>query len=209
MSDPLTPVERKVYHYLLDFLAENTYQPSVREIGRRLRIKSTKTVAEILQSLAEKGFVERQHGRSRGVKIIGYSSAGGVQPVPLYARINPVTPFLTSENRERYVALDRALLTSDDAFLIRATGNDMIGRGVLDGDLVLVSPSTRARDGDLIAARLGTHLYIRLVTHLGAVLSLATGLSGEREIFLGPTDDYSVLGVVVVVIRATRLRDED
>ena len=70
-------------------------------------------------------------------------------------------------------------------------------------------PSTRARDGDLIAARLGTHLYIRLVTHLGAVLSLATGLSGEREIFLGPTDDYSVLGVVVVVIRATRLRDED
>ena len=209
MRDPLTPVERKVYHYLLDFLAENTYQPSVREIGRRLRIRSTKTVAEILQSLADKGFVERQHGRSRGVKIVGYSSAGGVQPVPLYTRINPVTPYLTSENRERYVALDRALLTSDDTFLIRAAGNDMIGRGVLDGDLVLVSPSTRARDGDLLAARLGTHLYLRLVTHLGAVLSLATGLSGEREIFLGPTDDYSVLGVVVVVIRATRLRDED
>ena len=24
MSDPLTPIERKVYHYLLDFLAEKT-----------------------------------------------------------------------------------------------------------------------------------------------------------------------------------------
>ena len=57
MSDPLTPIERKVYHYLLDFLAENTYQPSVREIGRRLRIRSTKTVTEILQSLADKGYV--------------------------------------------------------------------------------------------------------------------------------------------------------
>jgi repressor LexA len=209
MSDPLTPIERKVYHYLLDFLAENTYQPSVREIGRRLRIRSTKTVTEILQSLAEKGFVERQHGRSRGVKIVGYSALGGVQPVPLYARVNPVAPYVTSENRERFVALDRALLPSDDVFLIRASGNDMIGRGVLNGDLVLVSPSTRARDGDLVAARVGAHLYLRIVTHMGAVLSLSTGLSGEREIFLGPSDDFAVLGVVVVVIRATRLTEQD
>lgn len=209
MSDPLTPIERKVYHYLLDFLAENTYQPSVREIGRRLRIKSTKTVTEILQSLAEKGFVERQHGRSRGVRIVGYSSLGGVQPVPLYARVNPVAPYVTSENRERYVALDRALLPSDDVFLIRARGNDMIGRGVLDGDLVLVSPSARARDGDLVAARVGAHFYVRIVTHLGAVLSLSTGISGEREVFLGPSDDFAVLGVVVVVMRATRLGEPD
>lgn len=209
MSDPLTPIERKVYHYLLDFLAENTYQPSVREIGRRLRIRSTKTVAEILQSLADKGYVERQHGRSRGVKIVGYSSMGGVQPVPLYARINPVAPHVTSENRERFLALDRALLPSDDVYFIRATGNDMIGRGVLDGDLVLVSPSTRARDGDLVAARVGPHIYVRIVTHLGAVLSLSTGISGEREVFVGPSDDFAVLGVVVVVMRAARLGNAD
>ena len=209
MSDPLTLIERKVYHFLLDFLAENTYQPSVREIGRRLRIRSTKTVTEILQSLADKGYVERQHGRSRGVKIIGHSSLSGVQPVPLYAKVNPVAPYVTSENRERFLALDRALLPSDDVYLIRAAGNDMIGRGVLDGDLVLVSPSTRARDGDLVAARVGTHLYVRIVTHLGAVLSLSTGISGEREIFVGPSDDFAVLGVVVVVMRATRLGNMD
>ena len=60
MNDPLSPLERRVYHYLLDFLAQNTYQPSVREIGRRFRIKSTKTVAEVLQALADKGFIERE-----------------------------------------------------------------------------------------------------------------------------------------------------
>jgi repressor LexA len=209
MSEPLTPVERKVYHYLLDFLAEHTYQPSVREIGRRLRIPSTKTVAEILQSLADKGYVERHPGRSRGVRIIGYSSLGGVQPVPLYRRVNAAAPWLTPENRERFVALDRALLPSDDAFLLRATGNDMTPRGVLEGDLVLVSPSTRARDGDLVAARVGGALLVRLVTHLGAVLSLSTGGSDDRETFLGPTDDYSVLGVVAAVIRANLLEPPD
>ncbi len=209
MSDVLTPVERKVYHFILDFLAENTFQPSVREIARRLRIKSTKTVTEILQSLAEKGFVERQHGRSRGVKIVGYASTTGVQPVPLYRSVNPAAPYLTSENRERFIALDRSLLPSDDTFLIRASGNDMIGRGVLEGDLLLVSPSTRARDGDLVTVRVQGALVVRMVGHLGAVLSLSTGLDGEREIFLGPTDDYSVMGVVVAVIRATRLPDPE
>jgi hypothetical protein len=60
-----------------------------------------------------------------------------------------------------------------------------------------------------VAARVGAHFYVRIVTHLGAVLSLSTGISGEREIFLGPSDDFAVLGVVVVVMRATRLGEPD
>jgi repressor LexA len=201
MSDPLLPIERKVYHYLLDFLAEHTYQPSVREIGRRLRIKSTKTVAELLQALADKGYLEREHGRSRGVKIVGASTPGGVQPVPLYARVNPVQPYLTSENRERFVQLDRTLLPTDDVYLLRAVGNDLAHRGVLPGDWVLVSPSTRARDGDMVAARIGAHVVVRIVSHLGAVLALSTATEGEPERFLGPSDDFAVLGVVVGVVR--------
>ena len=144
MSDPLTQIERKVFHYLLDFLAEHTYQPSVREIGRRLRIKSTKTVVELLQALEDKGYVERVHGRSRGVRIVGASSVGGVQPVPFYARVNPIQPYLTSENRERFVNMDRSLLPTDDVFFLRVVGNDLANRGVQDGDWALTSPSTRA-----------------------------------------------------------------
>jgi hypothetical protein len=52
---------------------------------------------------------------------------------------------------------------------------------------------------------------IRVVSHLGAVLSLSTGMTGEAERFLGPTDDFAVLGVVVGVLRGRgemeRLRD--
>lgn len=204
MHDPLSPIERKVYHYLLDFLAEHTYQPSVREIGRRVRIPSTKTVTEVLARLEEKGFLEREHGRSRGVKIVGFSSIGGVQPVPLYARVNPVAPYLTSENRERFIAIDRLMVLTDDSFLLRVAGQDMAGRGVFDGDLMLVSPSTRANDGDLVAARIASHVMIRLVGHLGAVLSLSTGVAGEPETFLGPSDDFAVLGVVTTTIRTMR-----
>lgn len=201
MNDPLSPLERRVYHYLLDFLAENTFQPSVREIGRRFRIKSTKTVAEVLQALADKGFIEREGARSRGVRIVGWSSMGQVQPVPLYARVNQVEPYLSDENRERWVAMDRAFVPASDAFFLRHSGDAMMARGVHDGDWVLIAPSTRARDGDLVAARVGAHVLVRVVQRQGAVLSL-TATNGEgREIFLGPSDDFSVLGVVTAVFR--------
>lgn len=201
MNDPLTPLERRVYHYLLDFLAENTYQPSVREIGRRFRIKSTKSVAEVLQSLADKGFIEREGARSRGVRIVGWSSMGHVQPVAVYARVNPAEPHLTEENRERWVAMDRSFVPADDAYFLRHSGDAMMARGVHDGDYVLVSPSTRARDGDLVAARVGAHVLVRIVARQGAVLSLAAPNGEPREIFLGPSDDFSILGVVSAVFR--------
>jgi repressor LexA len=201
MHDPLTPIERRVYHYLLDFLAENTFQPSVREIGRRFRIKSTKSVAEILKSLADKGFIEREGARSRGVRIVGWSSMGHVQPVPLYARVNLTEPHLTENNRERWVAMDRRFLPSDDVFFLRNGGDVMSGRGILDGDWVLVTPSARARDGDLIAVRHGAHVIVRTVARLGAVLSLTAAQGDDRELFLGPADDFAVLGVVSAVFR--------
>ena len=52
MPEPLTKIERRILNYLVDYLKENTYQPSIREIGKRFGIKSTKTVSEHLQSLA-------------------------------------------------------------------------------------------------------------------------------------------------------------
>ena len=68
MAEPLTQLERRVYHWMIDFLAENTYQPSVRDIAARFRIKSTKTVSDLLHSLANKGYIERDESRSRGVR---------------------------------------------------------------------------------------------------------------------------------------------
>src|SRR6185312_11136916 len=114
MADPLTPVERRVYHYLLDFLSENTYQPSIREIGKRFRIKSTKTVSDILQALAEKGYIERDPSRSRGVRLLGFAGSGRTQPIPIYGRISAGEPALLPEHREGFLTVNRRFVPSDD-----------------------------------------------------------------------------------------------
>jgi repressor LexA len=201
MTEPLTPLERRVYHYLIDFLAENTYQPSIREIAKRFRIKSTKTVSDLLASLSSKGFIERDQSRSRGVRIVGYAGQVSTQPVPYYGRVHAGEPALIPDHRVGYLTMDRRFLPSDDVFFLRIKGDSMIERGIFDGDYVLISPSTRAKDGDIVAARLGDEATIKTLTHRGATIVLEPANDAERAIEVGPRDDFAVLGVVCGVFR--------
>jgi repressor LexA len=201
MGEPLTPIERRVYHFLLDFLAENTYQPSIREIGKRFRIKSTKTVSDILQALAEKGYIERDPSRSRGVRLLGFSAAAHVQPVPVYGKIAAGEPALLPEHRQGYLTVDRRFVPSDDVYALRIKGDSMVGRGILDCDFVLVNPSARARDGEIVAARLGEEATVKTLTHRGAAIVLEPANSADREIVVGPQDNFAVLGVICGVFR--------
>ena len=199
--EPLTQLERRVYHYLIDFLAENTFQPSIREIARKFRIKSTKTVSDLLHSLARKGYIERDESRSRGVRLIGYAASGSTQPVPYYGRVAAGEPALLPENRAGFVTMDRRYLPSDDVFLLKAQGNSMTGRCIADGDFVLVQPSARAKDGDIVVARLGSEATVKTLTHRGSTIVLEAANPAERNIEVGPRDDFSVLGVVCGVFR--------
>src|SRR6476661_8897153 len=121
MSEPLSQLERRVYHYMIDFLAENTYQPSIREIARKFRIKSTKTVSDLLHALESKGYIERDESRSRGVRLLGFAASGATQPVPYYASVNAGEPALVPENRKSFFTIDRRFLPTDDVFMLRMT----------------------------------------------------------------------------------------
>ena len=209
MTESLTTIERRVYHYLIDFLAENTYQPSVREIGRRFKLKSTKSVVDILQSLALKGYVTREAGRSRGLRLTGFSSIGQTQPVPLYARLNPGEPLLADDNRERFIAMDRMFVPSDDAFFLRVSDDGMVDRGIQRGDLVLVNPAARAHDAEAVAARVGERVIVRLLSHRGAQLVLTPAAPDEREVVLGPSDDFSIAGTVAAVLRPRGIQNTE
>ena len=175
MAEPLTQTERRVYEYLIDFLAEHTYQPSIREIGRRFRIKSTKTVSDILQALARKGFIERDPSRSRGVRLVGYTGVGGTTALPYYASLAAGDPAAEPSARLGHCVIDRRL-ASDRSFMVRVQGDAYKAHGVLDGDYVVIDPSLAPTDGALLAVREGSGIALRPsaegATTLGVVSSV-------------------------------------
>jgi repressor LexA len=154
--EPLNDIERRILDFMVHYLRANTYQPSIREIGERFGIKSTKTVSEHLQSLADKGFLERDPSRSRGVKILGVDLGAESVSVPCFASIP--NGDARGTRPEMYVSIDRRLGGADGSFFVRAHPGDLAVLGVAEGDFVLVTPATPddVENGTIVVAEVGS-----------------------------------------------------
>ena len=156
MLPPPNEIERSILDYIESYLRRHTYQPSVREIGARFGIKSTKTVSEHLKALAAKGYLERDASRSRGARIVGLDLNAETRSVPCYTRI----PHRRAEGHEgespQSYAVDRRLAGTAGSFFVRVSGDEAGALGYQDGDLLLVQPvlAHEIRDGDVLAAHL-------------------------------------------------------
>src|SRR4051812_32868656 len=201
MAEQLTKLESSLYHSLLDSTAENTYQPSIRDIGKQFKIKSTKTVSDLLQSLARKGYIERDPARSRGVNLLGFGAAMRTQPVPFYGKIHAGEPALIPEHRQGFITLDRRFIPSEDVFFLKVKGDSMVGRCITEGDFVLVNPRQEAKDNDIIAARLGEEATVKTYKKRNGAIVLEAANPAERDITVQPGMDFGVLGVICGVFR--------
>jgi repressor LexA len=197
---PLTELERRVLDYLVEYLRTNTYQPSIREIGREFTIKSTKTVSELLQSLAEKGWIERDPSRSRGVRLIGLEMRATTVSLPVYAR--PDMPEVVG-----HYEIDRQLVDSNGAFLMAMAGDHLLEQGIRSGDLLLVDAGARLQfePGDIVVLRAGPGTSVRRCSSVQPNVVLEPSRAGEAPLTLTPRQvQDAVLGRVTSVIRRLR-----
>lgn len=206
MPEPLTNLERKILDYIVDYLRRHTYQPSIREIGRRFDIKSTKTVSEYLQALAEKGWIERDSSRSRGVRLLGLELQPDTVSVPVYATLDASIVARGAHSDGSALVLDRKLAGGAGAYFVIAPDVNGIPAGVHAGDLLLVEPVAEAEveDGDVTVVRLGGDILVRTYRREGdeVVLEAGEGAGVDR---VRDRARFAVLGRVLGVYR--RLRD--
>ena len=199
--EPLTEIERKILDFMIQYLRANTYQPSIREIGERFGIKSTKTVSEHLQALADKGFLERDPSRSRGVKILGVDLGADTVSVPCFNEV-PEEGALRGRP-EMYVSIDRRLGGENGSFLVRAASGDLAVLGVTEGDFVLVSPSTvdEVEDGSIVVARVGAESLFHRFTKNGDGLELEALQPGGETTVVEDAASLALIGRVTGLYR--------
>jgi repressor LexA len=197
----LNDQERRVLDYIVEYLRSNTYQPSVREIGREFSIKSTKTVSELLQSLANKGWIERDPSRSRGVRILGMERGPGTVSVPLLQGGEAAEPVA-------YLEFDRRLVGTETAFVLPLAEDPPTGIGLRRGDLLLVEEITTAdmATGDLLAVRAGDITHVRrCVRAEGDTVELSPAVAGEAPFSVSRQQMRGALqGRVCGVVRRLR-----
>ena len=79
---PLTHLENRVLSAISQHISSHGQSPTIAELAQSLRLKSKGTVHRYVQSLIEKGRLERHGTGWRGLRIVGLSMP--VQPVNVH-----------------------------------------------------------------------------------------------------------------------------
>ena len=205
MRHGLSPVQEKMLEYIVATIREHDRSPTIREIGERFGIASTNGVRYHLSALEEKGYIKREPGISRGIvwrehHPRGAAARGGVEG-PIVGHVAAGRPILAVENVEGVLAVDEMFAHSKDCFALRVRGDSMKDAGIMDGDVVIVSPQPSARSGEIVVALLDDEATVkRYVSQRGSVVLRAANPAYE-DIELARRNDARVLGKVVGLMR--------
>ncbi len=199
----LTDLEQRVLDYMVLYLRTHTYQPSIREIGQHFGIRSTKTVSELLQSLADKGVVERDPSRSRGIRIVGLDLNARTVSLPCFRDLEEAADGLRAGNSARHVSLDRQLVSRSGCFMVRAPRGQLASAGIDEGDFVVVQPvrAEELADGEIVVAAAGRITdYYQLEKH-GSRISLRSVTGGTVADATAGSGQAVILGRVSALYR--------
>ena len=180
-----------ILDFVNQFVQENGFAPSVREIGAAVGLRSTASVSYHLQQLQEKGLLLSPGAKGRKRAIVTAQRPG---QIPVVGVVTAGMPILALENQEGTISWD-----GDPAcFALRVRGDSMINAAILSGDLVVVRPQQSADDGQIVVARIGDEATVkRLRRRDGQVL-----LMPENDNY-APIDgsEAELIGVVRAVVR--------
>ena len=212
MKKNLTERQQSILTFIQQFLTENGYPPTLREIGRKFEISSTFGVKRHLDALEKKGYLSVESNASRGISLSKdddyYSGLGTINAdnlffkLPVVGRVAAGSPILAMENIEGSVVIDpKFIKAAEDAFALKVTGDSMINEGIFEGDLVVVSPSEKGKSGEIIVAMVDDEVTVKTLQSYGGKVSLLPANENYKPIEIKNKNEFKIIGKVKGVVR--------
>ncbi|MBU1349115.1 transcriptional repressor LexA [Patescibacteria group bacterium] len=201
---PLTPKQKDVLDFIVQFLNDKGYPPSFREIASGLNLASPSTVHVHIQALRERGFL-RNSGSSTSRDLEPTDKAvrwGRSVVLPLLGVITAGQPIEAVEERETMAVPVDLAPDSSNSYVLRVKGESMIDDGILDGDYVVVERNPSPKNGDVVVALLdNAYATLKRFYRERDRIRLQPANSKMKPIYC---HDPLIQGVVRAVIRTFR-----
>jgi len=155
---PLSPKQESIISFITDFLRDNGYPPSIRDIAAGCGISSTSVVAYNLNKLEQAGYIRRHSDISRGIEFLNRERKGRLIYVPIVGEIaagEPI-PVPISDSGSlipigRVEVSEELIGEKDKVYALRVKGDSMLDALIGDGDIVLMEYLNTADNGDMVA----------------------------------------------------------
>jgi repressor LexA len=158
----LTKRQQEIWEFLVTYVDEHGYPPTVREIGEQVGLASPSTVHAHLANLERAGLIRRDPTKPRALELTGRVKSepvgregGTVHALPLIGQIAAGGPLLAEHNVDAYISVPEPLSKGGEEFLLRVRGDSMQDAGILENDYIVVHRQQDARDGDIVVALVG------------------------------------------------------
>lgn len=153
----LSTVQRKTYDFIKEFISQNGYAPTLKDIASHIQVKSISTAFFHLERLAEKGFIIK--GENGAIELpnveIQNEIIGSACQVPLVGIIAAGVPIEAIQNTNTMIEIPPSMIDGKgEVFCLEVQGNSMIDAHICDEDIVVVKKQDYAENGQIVVALL-------------------------------------------------------
>jgi len=213
LKKELTNRQEEILIFIKEFLYQNGYPPTLRQIGKQFDISSTFGVKRHLDALEKKGYLNIESHASRGISIIKDDNEFSLPSiirdednllnrVPIIGRVAAGSPILAEENIEGSILIDPSFMgKAKDCFALKVKGDSMINAGIFEGDLVIVAPQHSAHTNEIIVAKIDDEVTVKKYFSKGNEIKLIPENDAYGPIIINEENEFSIIGKVTGVVR--------
>jgi repressor LexA len=200
----LTQAQRRILDFIQSEIRSDRPAPTHREIAERFGYRSTRAAACHLEALKRKGFLEFEPGKARALRVVAslQKLRSRIADIPLFGSIPAGFADERKQEAKGCVSIDIGTLgikPSPRTFALEVRGDSMIGKHILDGDVVVVEHGQTPRHGDVVAALIDGESTLK--TYVADKGKLYLRAENPRYPRLIPAGELVIQGVMVALIR--------
>jgi SOS regulatory protein LexA len=145
----LTKKQKDVLDFITEYVRENDYSPTQKEIQEHFGFKSLGSVQDYIKYLTNGGYLNNDSHSVRG--LMPSTVQQNSEEIPLLGSIAAGTPIEAIENSDK-ISVPVHMLGRGSHYALKVKGESMIEAGILNGDVAIIKHQTQAENGQIVVA---------------------------------------------------------
>ncbi len=185
---------------------EKEIQSFFREERRMPTYKEMPDLLEVLPKIVVHYWMERLYAQGTLVR----DAKGFLKPVRMAPGITMAGavaagyPSPAEEELRDIISIDEYLITRpESSFLVKVSGDSMIGGGIMDGDMVIVEKGREPKNGNIVLAEVDGEWTMKYFVRKGKEIVLEA--ANPKYPTIRPKNELRLGGIITAVIRKYHL----
>jgi repressor LexA len=216
----LTDTQHAILALISERIAADGVPPSQTEIAHAMGFKGVRAAQYHIEALEQAGLIRRVPGQARGIRLVQEAANEALElppsptseaalsenalRLPVLGRVAAGLPIGADLRSDDYVLLDRALFSPAPNYLLKVQGDSMRDEGIFEGDLIGVYRTHEARSGQVVVARIGDEITVKLLKIGKDRIRLLPRHPDYAPIEVLPDEEFSIEGLYCGLVRPNR-----